>query len=73
MGADMIWWKLAPYGAALVVAFGVWKMIEARGAEKAIAKVERNNAVVTNKAKDAGRKSADPNARGVLNPNYRTD
>lgn len=67
----MIWWKLAPYGAALVVGLGVWKMIENRGAEKALAKMERANAVVTKKAGDAGRKSSDPNARGVRLPTYR--
>jgi hypothetical protein len=39
--------------------------------EIALAKVERNNGKIQQKAGAAGRKSLDPNARGVLNPYYR--
>lgn len=42
-----------------------------KGASVAIEKVKQNNATVTRKAADAGRKSADATAPGLRNPNYR--
>lgn len=44
-----------------------------RGAEKVRAQVERNNAAVTSKAGNAGRRSLDPASRGLSNPYYRAD
>lgn len=42
-----------------------------KGASVAIEKVKDNNAKVVRKAADAGRKSRDDAAPGVLNPQYR--
>jgi hypothetical protein len=63
-------------GAAALVGVIVWDQLrihkaENRGAERAIVKVERNNAEVAKKAGSAGRKSLDPAAGGLLNPHYR--
>lgn len=78
----MIWaWlgaRLVPIGAGIAILLAlvawdrarIWKA-ENRGAGQALAKVERNNVQLSNKAGAAGRKSLDPAARGVLNPNYR--
>lgn len=70
--------RLVPIGAglALVVALFAWDRVriwnaESRGADRALVKVERNNAEVTSKAGSAGRKSLDPAGGGVLNPHYR--
>jgi hypothetical protein len=43
------------------------------GAERAVARQESENAKVRVKADNAARRSVDPAARGVLNPNYRAD
>jgi hypothetical protein len=44
-----------------------------KGERKMIVKVEKANAAVVKKASDAGRKSSDPVAPGLRNPNYRAD
>lgn len=43
------------------------------GAKTVTAKIEANNNAVSKKADTAARKSADPRAIGLLNPNYRAD
>jgi len=42
-----------------------------KGEARAVAKVEKRNDTVRKRAKDAGRKSADPQSPGVLNPYFR--
>ncbi len=76
----MAWFaaRMVPIGAglALVVALVVFDKVrirsaENRGAEKVIAKVERNNTQLTAKAGSAGRKSLDPASKGPVSPYYR--
>jgi hypothetical protein len=47
--------------------------IETRGAEKAVAKIEKANKHAVQKADEVGRKSRDPAARGVRDPYYSAD
>lgn len=60
---------------ALVALVAFWQgdraLQRSKGASTAIEKVKQNNAKVTRKAADAGRKSADDATPGVRNPNYR--
>jgi hypothetical protein len=63
-------------GVAVMVALFAWDYVriqkaETRGADSAIVKVEKNNARVSSAARNAGRKSLDPQSGGVLNPYYR--
>lgn len=64
---------LSPLGRWIAGAAGVLIVFVAysadqrsRGAAKALEKVERNNAVVSQKAESASRKSRDPYARGMF-------
>jgi hypothetical protein len=75
---SILLWLASPIGRLIAGASAVLIFVSAfaidqrnRGAEKAIAKVERNNAQVASKASSAARKSLDPASRGVLNPRYR--
>lgn len=67
-------WVFSPLGrfvsgaAAILVFLG---MFASQQREVALVKVERNNVQLSKKAGTAGRKSLDPNARGVLLPYYR--
>jgi hypothetical protein len=65
-------------GRYVVIAVGIVGLIGAfslreqnKGAAKLAAKIEANNATVTKKAESAARRSLDPAASRVLNPNYR--
>lgn len=62
-------------GIALIALVALWQGDRAlqrqKGASVAIEKVKDNNAKVVRKAADAGRKSRDDAAPGVLNPQYR--
>jgi len=76
----MIAFFLSPIGRYLAAAIGVVALVsgfalreQKKGAEKLATKIEANNAAVSKKADTAARKSADPRAPGVLNPNYRAD
>lgn len=59
---------------ALVIA---WKVhihsVEAQGAAKAVAKIERANVEVVKKASRAADRSRDPSVRGVVDPSTRWD
>jgi hypothetical protein len=75
---SILLWLASPIGRLVAGAAAVLVFVSAfaidqrnRGADKALAKVERNNAQLSSKAGSAGRKSLDPAARGVLNPYYR--
>lgn len=61
--------------AAVIGLFVVWQsdrvVQRSKGASVAIEKVKKNNEAVARKADAAARKSADPDAPGVRNPNYR--
>ena len=74
----MIAWLFSPFGRLIAAGITILTFLVAfaydqrqTGAQSAIAKVERNNVVLNQKAGSAGRKSLDPAARGVLNPYYR--
>ncbi|WBT40180.1 hypothetical protein [Hyphomicrobium sp. DMF-1] len=76
----MAWFaaRLVPIGAGLVVVLALfaWDRVriwnaEGRGEDRALVKVERNNAQLSEKAGSAGRKSLDPSSGGVFNPHYR--
>lgn len=81
MIATLIAWcaaRLIPLaiGAAAVTGYFAWDYVriqkaETRGAERALVKVERQNAELKTKAGSAGRKSLDPSAGGLRNPYYR--
>jgi hypothetical protein len=63
-------------GLALVVGIVAWDRVriwnaETRGEDRAIVKLEKNNARVSSAARNAGRKSLDPQSGGLLNPYYR--
>lgn len=75
---SMLLWLASPLGRLVAGIGAVLVFVSAfaydqrqRGAEKAVAKVERNNVQLSQKAGSAGRKSLDPSTRGVLNPYYR--
>lgn len=63
-------------GTVALVAFMAitWKVyinsVEERGATKAVAKIEKANKNAVKKADEVGRKSRDPAARGLRDPNY---
>lgn len=63
--------------ALVAVAAITWKVhinsVEARGAAKAVAKIEKANKNAVKKADEVGRKSRDPAARGLRDPNYTGD
>jgi uncharacterized membrane protein len=70
--------RLVPIGAGLALVLGLfaWDFVriqkaETRGEDRAIVKVEKNNARVSTAARSAGRKSLDPQSGGLLNPYYR--
>lgn len=66
--------RYAVAAVVAVVAFVAFKSSEQRkGATKALAAVERNNATVSKKAAAAGAKSVDPSSPGVRLPYYRPD
>lgn len=76
----MVAFLLSPIGRAVAGIAGVLLFLSAfaldqrrTGANNALAKVERNNAAVTSKAGNAGRRSLDPASRGLSNPYYRAD
>ncbi len=64
----------AGFVVALLVAWNVFiNSVEERGATKAVAKIEKANKNAVKKADEVGRKSRDPAARGVRDPNYSGD
>lgn len=64
--------KIAGTLAIVAVAwFAFARHYETKGAEKAVAKIERATNEAVSKARRAGTKSAA--GRGVLNPHYRAD
>lgn len=65
--------QLAGAAAALVVAFAVFKMIEHRGAVKAVAAIERKDVANVKKADTAAAKSRSPDARGLRDPYARNE
>ncbi len=69
--------KLVSAGVGIAALAGAyWVHVEQQrsiGAKRALTKVEGNNEALRARASDAGRKSIDPNVRGVLNPYYRAD
>lgn len=68
-------WQILAIVAALAVLFGSFalreKTVETRGVMKERAAAQKATHERTSKADAAGRKSADPAASGVRNPNYR--
>ncbi len=68
-------WQIAAILGALVVLFGSFalreKTVENRGVMKERHATQKATHERTSKADAAGRKSADPAASGVRNPNYR--
>lgn len=58
---------------AALVALRAWDVStqQAKGAEKAVAKIEKATKDGLKKADSAARKSADPSAPGLRNPYYR--
>lgn len=68
-----IYWQIGGGVAALFVAFGVFKMIENRGAVKAVAAIERKDVANVKKAERAADKSRSPDGRGVRDPYTRRD
>lgn len=65
--------RMVAAGLGILVAFGVYTADQrSKGAQKALAQVERANDAASKKAESASRKSRDPYARGMF-LEYRDD